>query len=179
MSAKNRQKTNPLASLHDKRAQQSLLQKKASKALLDSESEGDSGSDSGSGSSGSGSTRRTPHSQETTSYLSEETKKMSNQRREIEQKGERQFARVNAKEHSDDELQHAAGDDLQNEMMQHPWFQGQRFDGIDDNTPEPALNSLARKDFDNARREQEMEKQLRLGLAPGPKFSSTPKPPMG
>ena len=71
------------------------------------------------------------------------------------------------------------GDELQSDLLQHPWFQGQRFDGIDDNTPEPALNSVARKEFDNARREQEMEKQLRLGLAPGSKYSSTPKPPMG
>ncbi len=124
-----------------------------------------------------GRTVRAPHDPE--SYLSEETQKMNNQRRDIERQGERQFAKVNAKEHSDEELQATAGDELQHDLLQHPWFEGQRFDGIDDNTPEPALNSAARKDFDNARREQEMEKQLRLGLAPGPKFSSTPKPPMG
>ena len=178
MRSKNgHQKTNPLVSLYHKHAKGSLLQKKAQKALLDSESDSDSGSDSGS--SGGGSTRRTPYSKETGSYLSEETKKMNNQRREIEQQGERQFARVNVKEHSNEELQNDVGEELQSSLLQHPWFEGQRFDGIDDNTPEPALNSAARKDFDNARREQEMEKQLRLGLAPGQKHSSTPKPSMG
>lgn len=162
--------TNPLARLRGSKRAKSPWTDPMDSAL---------NSELGSASSGSGSTRRTPYSKETDSYLQEESKKMQNQRREIEQKGERQFARVNVQEHSDEELQHEAGDELQSDLLQHPWFQGQRFDGIDDNTPEPALNSSARKDFDNARREQEMEKQLRLGLAPGPKFSSTPKPPMG
>ena len=40
--------------------------------------------------------------------------------------------------------------------------------------PEPALNTEARREFDNEKREQEKEKQLRLGNMP--KFSTAPTP---
>ena len=47
--------------------------------------------------------------------------------------------------------------------------------GVDPNlNPEPPLNTEARREYDNQKREQEMEKQLRLGNMP--KFSTAPKP---
>lgn len=56
----------------------------------------------------------------------------------------------------------------QSAIMGNPLLDSQRFDGIDPNVnPAPPLNSEARQEFDNLRREQEMEKQLRLGLSPG------------
>ena len=65
--------------------------------------------------------------------------------------------------------------ELQNTILQHPELDNQRFDGVDPNlNPEPPLNTDARREFDNERREQEMEKQLRLGNMP--KFNSAPKP---
>ena len=60
-------------------------------------------------------------------------------------------------------------------MAQHPSLDSQRFDGIDPNlNPEPPLNSEARREYDNEKREQEKEKLHRLGLLP--KFSTAPKP---
>lgn len=110
------------------------------------------------------------------SYLVNETKEMDRNRRLAEQQGERQFGRVNARNHSTtEEIQPAPEGELQNNILQHPELDSQRFDGIDPNlNPEPPLNSEARKEFDNDRREQEMEKQLRLGNMP--KFSTAPTP---
>lgn len=109
------------------------------------------------------------------SMLAEETRYMENQRREIEQAGHRQIAYVNVKEHADNEPQLGQEAELQNGILQNPWLDNQRFDGVDpDVNPEPPLNSEARREFDNQRREQEMEKQLRLGNMP--KFSSAPRP---
>lgn len=108
------------------------------------------------------------------SFLSEETRTMDRRRRQMEQDGHRQLSRVNARHHSEEETQATAPEgELQNSIRQHPWLDKQRFDGIDSNNPEPPLNSAARTEFDNERREQEMEKQLRLGNMP--KFSS-PRP---
>lgn len=118
-------------------------------------------------------------------YLAVETKKMDRQRRELEQQGHRRLARVHAREHPDNEQAAAPEAGMQNdEIMQHPWLEAQRFDGIDPNlNPEPPLNSEARREFDNKRREQELEKQLRLNPelapAPAPRFgytTPTPKP---
>ena len=110
------------------------------------------------------------------SYLVEESRSMERQRRLIEQQGHRQLGRVNAREHPE-EQEHApaAEGDLQNNILQHPELDNQRFDGIDPNlNPEPPLNTEARTKYDNERREQEMEKQLRLGNMP--KFTTAPKP---
>lgn len=110
------------------------------------------------------------------SFLVAETKSMERKRRLAEQDGERRLARVNAREHPDAE---ASGNSLeeaaQNGMLQHPDLDNQRFDGIDPNlNPEPALNTEARREYDNEKRNQEQEKQYRLGNMP--KFSSTPTP---
>jgi hypothetical protein len=110
------------------------------------------------------------------SYLVDETTTMDRQRRIAEQEGHRRIARVHAREHPEGlHQQPSLEGDLQNNIMQNPWLNSQRFDGIDPNlNPEPPLNSEARREFDNERREQEMEKQLRLGNMP--RFNPTPKP---
>ena len=121
---------------------------------------------------------RLPKGKRGESFLVEETKSMERKRRLAEQDGERKLARVIAREHGDEEAK-SRGNDLdeaeQNGMLQHPNLDSQRFDGINPNlNPEPPLNSVARREFDNERRNQEQEKQLRLGNMP--KFSSTPTP---
>lgn len=111
------------------------------------------------------------------SYLADDTQTMERQRRIKEQDGHRRLARVNARNHPDEEnrVSLSAEGGMQNNILQNPWLNSQRFDGIDPNlNPEPPLNSEAKKDFDNQRREQEMEKQLRLGNVP--RVSPAPKP---
>lgn len=108
------------------------------------------------------------------SYLPDETPEMDRRQRLIEQQGHRALARVNARSH-EERVQSALEGELQNSPLQNPWLNSQRFDGVDSNlNPEPPLNTEARREFDNQRREQEMEKQLRLGNMP--KFTNTPKP---
>ncbi|MCR9191668.1 MAG: hypothetical protein NXI01_03300 [Gammaproteobacteria bacterium] len=113
-----------------------------------------------------------------TSYLSDDTPTMDRQRRHMEQDGHRRFARVNAREHpeqttSQQQAGHEGG--MQNNILQNPWLDSQRFDGVDPNlNPEPPLNTEARREFDNEKREQEMEKQLRLNNVP--RVSPAPKP---
>lgn len=116
-----------------------------------------------------------PNSKAKGSYLVDDTPSMARARRIDEQSGHRQLARVNARTHSEEMTHQSAPEgELQNSILQHPLLSGQRFDGIDPNlNPEPPLNTDARREFDNERREQEMEKQLRLGNTP--KFTS-PKP---
>ena len=113
-----------------------------------------------------------------TTYLADDTVYLDRQRRLIEQDGHRHYARVNAREHGPEQstVQNLALEgEEQNNILQNPWLNSQRFDGIDPNlNPEPPLNTEARREFDNERREQEMEKQLRLGNMP--KMSSAPKP---
>ncbi|GGI85702.1 hypothetical protein GCM10007966_12840 [Legionella impletisoli] len=110
-----------------------------------------------------------------TSYLADETRNMERARRILEQQGHRRHARVNARNHAEREHDYAPEGELQNNILQNPWLDSQRFDGVDPNlNPEPPLNTEARREFDNQRREQEMEKQLRLGHMP--KMGSAPKP---
>ncbi len=109
------------------------------------------------------------------SYLAEETWTMGREQREAEQQGHRRLAKVHAREHHEPKDQTSPEGEPQLDMAQHPSLDSQRFDGIDPNlNPEPPLNSEARREYDNERREQEMEKQLRLGNMP--KFSTAPKP---
>lgn len=111
-----------------------------------------------------------------TSFLAAETKSMDRARRLLEQDGERRLASVKARTHSEkEEMQNSPEGELQNTILQHPELDSQRFDGIDPNlNPEPPLNTDARREYDNEKREQEMEKQLRLGNMP--KFNTAPKP---
>ena len=110
------------------------------------------------------------------SMLIEETKTMERARRLAEQQGHRVLARVNAREHgNEDEKISSPEGELQNNILQHPALDSQRFDGIDPNlNPEPPLNTAARREYDNEKRDQEQEKQLRLGNMP--KFSTAPTP---
>lgn len=142
---------------------------------IDDTGTGDTGTgDSGTGDSGTGLPTRMPPGFEGGSYLVDETFHMEREQREAEQQGHRQLAKVHAREHHEQKEHSAPEGELQNDIRQHPWLDAQRFDGIDPNlNPEPPLNTEARREFDNERREQEMEKQLRLGNMP--KFSSTPE----
>lgn len=113
------------------------------------------------------------------SLLVDETVEMERERRLVEQQGHRKFGRVNAREHHEKQMQQPGLEsDLDMAILPNPWLQSQRFDGIDPNlNPEPPLNSEARREFDNQRREQEMEKQLRMGLMPRFTTAPTPKGP--
>jgi hypothetical protein len=118
---------------------------------------------------------RLPSGKRARSFLVEETKNMERKRRLSEQQGERQFASVKAREHPDEEAKVAPEGELQNNILQHPELDNQRFDGIDPNlNPEPPLNTEARREYDNEKREQDKEKQLRLGNMP--KFTTAPTP---
>lgn len=109
------------------------------------------------------------------SFLVDDTRSMERERRLSEQDGERRIARVHAREHADAEVSAGPEEAVENGMLQHPELDNQRFDGIDPSVnPAPALNDKARMEFDNERRNQEQEKQLRLGNMP--KFSSAPTP---
>lgn len=114
------------------------------------------------------------------SFLSQETMAMENARRLEEQKGHRRYARVNQNKDRQIEEQNISAE---NQMglqgpKEHPFLSdNQRFDGIDPNvSPAPDINTDARREFDNERREQEKEKQLRLGNELQNQYRSTPKP---
>lgn len=112
------------------------------------------------------------------SILVDETETMERARRLAEQEGHRKRAKVHAREHAEREAtkQMALEGELQNDILQHPALNSQRYDGVDPNlNPEPALNSEARREYDNEKREQEKEKQLKLGNMP--QFTTAPKPP--
>ncbi|KTC68323.1 putative Smr domain protein [Legionella birminghamensis] len=114
-----------------------------------------------------------PEGEQRQSYLVDESRAMERKRRLLEQDGHRKMARVHAREHNDEEMNTPEGE-LQNSIMQHPLLADQRYDGYDPNVnPEPPLNSEARREFDNEKRKQEQEKQLRLGNMP--KFTA-PRP---
>lgn len=113
-----------------------------------------------------------------TTYLADDTAMLDRQRRLMEQDGHRNYARVHARVHHEQSAQQNLALEeggVQNNILQNPWLNSQRFDGVDPNlNPEPPLNTEARREFDNERREQEMEKQLRLGNMP--RVSPAPKP---
>ncbi len=113
------------------------------------------------------------------SILIAETKAMERNRRLVEQQGERKLASVKARDHSNEEqVQQSPEGELQNNILQHPELASQRFDGVDPNlNPEPPLNTEARREFDNEKREQDKEKQLRLGNMPTHRTDPTPRGP--
>lgn len=113
------------------------------------------------------------------SILIEDTKAMERSRRLMEQQGERKLASVKARDHSNDEhMEQSPEGELQNNILQHPELASQRFDGVDPNlNPEPPLNTEARREFDNEKREQDKEKQLRLGNMPKHRTDPTPRGP--
>ncbi len=117
------------------------------------------------------------------SVLLDETLKMAGEQRMAEQQGHRKLAKVHARERLEEPPQAAAPEgELQNDILQHPALDSQRFDGVDPSlNPAPELNTEARLKYDNEKREQEREKQERLenvlGLANQPKFSPKPGGP--
>ena len=119
--------------------------------------------------------RKTPPSR-----FAKETMSMENARRDLEQAGHRKFGvKVHALERVHEETPIVdEGLEIQSGIEANPLLaDNQRFDGIDNSVnPEPALNSAARREFDNERREQEMEKQLRLGNMPQMGRTFNPKP---
>ncbi len=133
-----------------------------------------SGSDSDSGSSGTG--RIKPKEGEGfVSYLPEETEHMAYERRGLEQQVERQLAGVEERKKPRRETGNEPGGTEQ-KLRQHPLLDSQRFDGIDPGlNPAPFGNQEAEIAFENEQREQNMEKQLRLGLAPKMGKSNTPE----
>ena len=117
------------------------------------------------------------------SVLLDETLKMAGEQRLAEQQGHRRLAKVHARERLEEVSQAAAPEgELQNNILQHPELDNQRFDGVDPSlNPAPELNTDARLKYDNEKREQDREKQERLenvlGLANQPKFSPKPRGP--
>lgn len=117
------------------------------------------------------------------SILLDETLKMAGDQRRAEQQGHRRLAKVHARERPEVLSEQAAPEgELQNDILQHPALDSQRFDGIDPSlNPAPELNTEARLKYDNEKREQDREKQERLenvlGLANQPKFSPKPGGP--
>lgn len=114
------------------------------------------------------------------SVYAEETKKKKNDQRDLEQTGHRRRGvKVKSRERVYDDTPSAEmGLDAQSSIKGHPQLMDNpRFDGIDPNVnPEPALNTDARREYDNIKREQELEKQLRLGYMPGMNRKFNPKP---
>jgi hypothetical protein len=112
------------------------------------------------------------------SFLVDETGTMERRRREMVQDGHRKLARVNAREHGHEtEQSQSMEQGLMDEgPLQHPYLDQQRFDGVDPhlNANPEYLSPEERRDYENKRREQDMEKQLRLGHMP--KMGSAPKP---
>lgn len=109
------------------------------------------------------------------SILPDETETMERKRRLVEQQGHRKLTKVHARDHAEREQQ-TSGDQLQRGPLEHPYLADrQDLDGTPPNLSSlPPENPEARRDFDNERREQEKEKQLRLGNMP--KFSTAPRP---
>ena len=138
------------------------------------EPEEESASDSGS-SSGTGRAKPQGSDGFPVTYLVEETEFMQYERRGLEQQVERQFASVEERRKPQRKEGNTPGG-AQDKMKQHPLLDSQRFDGIDPSlNPAPFGNQEAMIEFENERREQEMEKQLRLGNMPKMGHSMTPE----
>lgn len=102
------------------------------------------------------------------SYLVNETFQMEQEQRAKEQQGHSRLAKVNVVEHQEPRQGAAALEgELQNQIKQHPYLDSQLNDGADPNeNREPDLNSEARMEYDNAKREQALEHTMKLGLMP-------------
>jgi hypothetical protein len=111
--------------------------------------------------------------------LIDETQLMENTRRRQEQYGHHWHtkAKVHARERPEEEYRSVGPEgELQNDILQHPLLDGQQYDGAADLplSSLPYLNPDAKTKYENARREQELQHQMRLGLMP--KMGTAPKP---
>lgn len=127
--------------------------------------EQDDESDSGTSSGGAG--RIKPKEGEGfTSYLVEESEFMAYERRGLEQLVERQLASVEERKKPQRDNGNTPGG-MEQKLKQHPLLDSQKFDGIDPGlNPAPFGNEEATIAFENEKREQDKEKQLRLGNMP-------------
>jgi hypothetical protein len=107
------------------------------------------------------------------SFLVADNKEMERIRRRREQSGERQFGTVHEKEHRNDSS--SPEESLDNGLMEHPYFKDrQNYDGVDPTVnPIPALNTEARREYDN---ELRLQHQKKLQNNPNYNPASTPKP---
>lgn len=128
------------------------------------------------GDGGTGDSDFKPQTMATMGAPEDESVYMAIKRHELEQKGHRRFAKVNAKfkePHKSPGEQPSLGQGLK----EHPLLRSQRFDGIDPTvSPAPMLNTDARREFDNLRNEQQLQKQMRLGNSPKMSAAKTPRP---
>lgn len=114
-------------------------------------------------------------------YLADDTVERENQRRLQEQKGLRRLSEMSVKGHDREvpaeSASMAAEQQMGSGLQDHPLLDKQQFDGIDASVnPAPPLSDAeARREYDNARNEQQLQKQMKLGLAP--KMGTAPKPP--
>lgn len=114
-------------------------------------------------------------------YLADDTVERENIRRLDEQKGLRGVSGMSVKGHDRDAPTESATLGMEQQMgsglQDHPLLDKQQFDGIDASVnPAPALSDAeARREHDNARNEQQLQKQMKLGMAP--KMDTAPKPP--
>lgn len=118
---------------------------------------------------------------QTGTYLAEDTPGRLNAQRLLEQEGLRRLLgkRVIARDREETpELSQDLGpeENYGAGLQDHPLLDKQQFDGIDaDVNPAPPLSDReARREHDNARNEQQLQHQLKLGLQPGK--STAPKP---
>lgn len=98
------------------------------------------------------------------SILKDASKNMEWERRQEEQQGHRHHLKVQVQEAKEQkENEQSLEGEMEHQARQHPFLDKQTFDGIDSTVnPAPALNTDARTQFDNERREQEKELRLRL-----------------
>ncbi len=92
---------------------------------------------------------------------------MEDQRRNVEKNGHRQWGvKVHDREHREPQ-QMSPEEGYHYRVKQHPWLDNPLYDGIADNeSPNPSANPEAEIDFENAKREQEYQHRLKLGLQP-------------
>jgi hypothetical protein len=114
-------------------------------------------------------------------FLVEDTESMERKRRRnVQDWLRRRFASVHAREHPDEVTGNYFEEALDNGIEQHPDLNSPLYDGRD-----PTVNSLPnvgsenRTKFENERRDQEQEKQNRLGYMPGFKNTIRPRGPTG
>jgi len=114
-------------------------------------------------------------------YLTDDTVLRENQRRPLEQAGLRRLSGMSVKGHEREVPTESAEHGLEQQMSagveEHPLLDKQQFDGIDASVnPAPSLSDAeARREHDNARNEQQLQKQMKLGMAPT--MNTAPKPP--
>ena len=111
---------------------------------------------------------------ETETILKIETTEMYNELRSQIQAGERNFARVNERDHT--ERLSAAESLEQDALNAHPYLNSQQYDGIDPNvTPVPTDDPELWRRF---QAELDLQKKLRMELNNSPSNTIKPRGPM-